>query len=523
MRPWSVLFFLIYAVQKAANHFEGISKIPVRRVLKSPEEEGGYGLTPDRAGSFLTDSALGWYIKALFGLVTDNLPLFGYRRKSWLIISSVLAGAAWFWVAFNGNTLHMLLVGLMIVNILVAFSDVVCDGLMVETAQRFEHRFELPQGTANRPFQAAQWSGAMLAMLISAIAGGIIAQFFELRIAALLSGLMPLGLAILVAVVVKEEKVSLDRQRTRKGLLAIAVIVVVAALILQLKGLAADNPITPFEPVISALIIIGCLLLFVRVPRDLIAPIALIFLWQAAPFNSDAQFVYQYFTEHNTAFIDALHSDELVTPMLRQVAITLGIADAKSIATQGFQEMFWGSLLGALLAFFAIVGAFCYRKFWQTTPFLKLFYWCLAGQALVMLLFLPFPTAGMTSAVWLMLVMALQGFVFMIVLLAILGFAAKRTPGENQATFFAFLMGMSNLGQMIGIEQVGNRLYTTFSGKTAHWVDGVEIIKLVDPHAGLLAAILISLGYLVVLTTLVTWLARRGQIVTHPEDSGHVF
>jgi MFS family permease len=523
MRPWDLLFFLIYAVQKAINHFEGLSKIPVRKVLKSPGEEGGYGLTPDQAGSFLTDSALGWYIKALFGLITDNLPLFGYRRKSWLIISSLLAGAAWFWVAVNGTTLQLLLVGLMIVNILVAFSDVVCDGLMVETAQRFENRFALPAGTANRPFQAAQWSGAMFAVLVSAIAGGVIAQFFDLTAAAMISGMLPLGLAVVVALVVKEKKVTWDAQHARKGLLAIAVIVVVASVILHLKDLAPDNPLTPFEPVISALLIIACLLLFIRVPRDLVAPIVLVFFWQAAPFNTDAQYVYQYFTQHNTAFVEALADDQMVVPLLQSLSILLGIADAETIAGQGFQEMFWGSVLGALLALFAIVGALVYRRFLQTTPFLTLFYWCLGGQAIIMLLFLPFPLAGWTSPLWLMAVMALQGFVFMIVLLAMLGFAAKRTPGENQASFFAFLMGMSNLGQMLGIEQVGNRLYTAFGGKTTQWIDGVESTTIADPQAGLAGVIAVSLVYLVFLTALVVWMSRNGHIVTHPEDTEHVF
>lgn len=99
MRFSKLLFFLIYLVQKFANNFEGISKIPVRNILKKAQNEGGFGLTSEKAGAFLTDSGLGWYIKALLGAITDRLPIFGYRRKSWLIVSSLGAAAAWFWVA----------------------------------------------------------------------------------------------------------------------------------------------------------------------------------------------------------------------------------------------------------------------------------------------------------------------------------------------------------------------------------------------------------------------------------------
>ncbi len=523
MRPWNFLFFLIYVVQKTINHFEGLSKLPVRKVLKAPEEEGGFGLTPDRAGSFLTDSALGWYIKALFGLITDNLPLFGYRRKSWLIISSILAAAAWFVVAVNGTTLELLLVGLMIVNIFVAFSDVVCDGLMVETAQRFERRFELPVGTANRPFQAAQWTGAMTAIFLSTITGGIIAQFFGLKTAAVISGFIPLGLAVAVAFIVKEEKVAWDRAMARKGLISIAMIVAVAFVILQLKGLSPDNPVRPFEPAISALIIIGCLLLMVRIPRDLIAPTVLVFCWQAAPFNTDAQYAYQYFTQYNTAFVQALAADDLVIPPLKRLALALGMADPANIDNQGFQELFWGSILGAIGALFAILGAFAYRRFWQTIPFLHLFRWTIVGQGVVMLCFLPYPLWGITSPLWLMSIMALQGLVFMTATLAMLGYAAKRTPAYNQASIFALLMGMYNLGQMLGVEQAGGRLYTAFSGKLVQLVDGVKSTVLADPHHGLAVVIGIAVGYLALLYAMVNVMARRGHIITHPSDSEHVF
>ena len=294
IRPWNFIFFLIYAVQKTSNNAEGISKGSINRILKDPLSQGGFGLTPDKAGSFLADSFLGWYIKALFGLLTDNLPLFGYRRKSWLVVTSLMAAISWFWVAMNGSSLQALLLGLMIINIMVAFSDVVCDGLMVEAAQRFEQKYHLPAGTVNRPFQAAQWSGAYFALFIGSMAGAIIAQFFELRTAAIVSGIAPLVLAIAIALLVREDKVAWDRTQARKGFMAIAVIVLVAFIILKLKDIPADNPVRPFEPIITALIIISAMLLMVRIPKNLIAPLLLVFFWQAAPFDSGTQYMYEW-------------------------------------------------------------------------------------------------------------------------------------------------------------------------------------------------------------------------------------
>jgi hypothetical protein len=523
MRPWSLLFFLVYAVQKTANHFEGIAKYPVRKFLKSPEAEGGLGLSPEKAGAFLTDTALGWYIKALFGLLTDNLPLFGYRRKSWLIIASLLCGFAWFWVAMHGTTVQTLLVGLVIVNVLIAFSDVVCDGLMVETAQRFEHVYGLPVGTGNRPLQAAQWSGAMVAVFVASIGGGIIAQFFTLRTAAMVSGIAPLLLTIAVAVIVKEEKVAWDWRRANKGWLAIGVIIVVAYAILWLRDIAVDNPFKPFVSIISSLLIIGCLLAMVRIPRRLTAPVILVFLWQATPFDTNAQFVYHYFTRHNHEFVAALAQGNTLTDALRDFVAWLGVAEAKDMSSNAFVELYWGSVIGTVNALFAVVGALFFRRYLQTIPFARLFAACIAAQGMVIFCFLSFSLIRIASPDWLMGLMATEGFVFMIATLAVLGYAAKCTPEDNQASIFAFFMGMYNLGQILGREQVGSRIYTVVAeGSAEAAIPGAPAL-IQQPHMGMSVTVVLALLWLSLIYALVHYMIRRGYIVTHAEDTQHRF
>ena len=76
---------------------------------------------------------------------------------------------------------------------------------------------------------------------------------------------------------------------------------------------------------------------------------------------------------------------------------------------------------------------------------------------------------------------------------------------------------------MLGVEQAGGRLYTTFSGKLVQLVDGVETTVLADPHNGLTVVIGIAVGYLALLYAMVNVMARRGHIITHPSDSEHVF
>ncbi|MCM8775427.1 MAG: hypothetical protein NC930_03640, partial [Candidatus Omnitrophica bacterium] len=41
-------------------------------------------------------AAVPWVLKVLYGIVSDTLPLFGYRRKSYLVLCLLLTASGWF-------------------------------------------------------------------------------------------------------------------------------------------------------------------------------------------------------------------------------------------------------------------------------------------------------------------------------------------------------------------------------------------------------------------------------------------
>ena len=61
-----------------------------------------FGLSPARMGIYMSYIAFPWIIKPLWGLFTDSKPLFGYRRKSYLILFGILGGVGWLCLAFYG-------------------------------------------------------------------------------------------------------------------------------------------------------------------------------------------------------------------------------------------------------------------------------------------------------------------------------------------------------------------------------------------------------------------------------------
>jgi hypothetical protein len=89
------------------------------------------------AGGQIFDSLrqMGWFVKPLWGHISDRVPLFGYRRQSWYVLMACLATVFWILnalLSFIG--VRVPLVYFITFNLAFAtyaFVDVVCDALMV--------------------------------------------------------------------------------------------------------------------------------------------------------------------------------------------------------------------------------------------------------------------------------------------------------------------------------------------------------------------------------------------------------
>ena len=92
-----------------------------------------FKVSPARMGLYMSYISFPWVIKPIWGLLTDSKPLFGYRRKSYLIIFGLLAAIGWVLMAYYGmyNMYHALLLLLMI-QFSVCFANVVGEAILVE-------------------------------------------------------------------------------------------------------------------------------------------------------------------------------------------------------------------------------------------------------------------------------------------------------------------------------------------------------------------------------------------------------
>lgn len=92
-------------------------------------------VAPSTLTQLLTIIQLPWMIKPLFGLISDILPIFGYRRKIYIIICALLNCVSWIIMAFFAQSIFQSVVWLIIVNISISFSSVLGQAIIVEMAK----------------------------------------------------------------------------------------------------------------------------------------------------------------------------------------------------------------------------------------------------------------------------------------------------------------------------------------------------------------------------------------------------
>jgi len=88
-----MLFFALVYIVEGIGQTGGLIAQPLNYFLKQ-----AYGWTPLQVTAYLTVLNLPWIIKPVYGIVSDFLPILGYRRKSYLVLANLMAAGAYCWV-----------------------------------------------------------------------------------------------------------------------------------------------------------------------------------------------------------------------------------------------------------------------------------------------------------------------------------------------------------------------------------------------------------------------------------------
>ncbi len=147
----------------------GLARLAVSFFLKDELR-----LSPAQVSALMGIVALPWIIKPLFGFFSDGLPIFGYRRRPYLILSGLLGAISWVWLATIVHTQIAATAAIALGSLSVAVSDVIVDSLVVERA-RGESQADAGS------LQSLCWGASAVGGLVTAYFSGMLLQHFTTR------------------------------------------------------------------------------------------------------------------------------------------------------------------------------------------------------------------------------------------------------------------------------------------------------------------------------------------------------
>ena len=194
-------FAIVYAVEGIGQAKSGIMWQPLSHWLKETLH-----WTPVTISASLAILDLPWVIKPVWGAISDFVPLFGYRRRPYLVLANIAAFLAFAWVA-TIDTAGALIPALTVTAFAMAISSTLCGALLVETGQK-------NNATAN--FVNQQWLWFNIAAMAAAVVGGQLVQRLSpegaLHGAAAIIAVAPIAVIAGTLFLIPEKKVSINIQ-----------------------------------------------------------------------------------------------------------------------------------------------------------------------------------------------------------------------------------------------------------------------------------------------------------------------
>ncbi|CAH9132963.1 unnamed protein product [Cuscuta epithymum] len=277
LTPDNIAVAMVYFVQGVL----GLSRLAVSFYLKDDLH-----LDPAETAVISGFASLPWLVKPLYGFISDYFPLFGYRRRSYLVLSGLLGTLSWSLMSTFVDSKYSAAFCILLGSLSVAFSDVVVDSMVVERA-RGESQ------SMSGSLQSLCWGSSAFGGIVSAYFSGSLVDAYGVRFVFGLTALLPL-ITSAVSVLVNEHPV--------RG---------------PLKGQNISLDDSFFKSSKNNII---QLWEAVKDP-NVFLPTIFIFLWQATPQSDSAMF---YFTTNKLGFTpEFLGRVKLVTSIASLVGVGL--------------------------------------------------------------------------------------------------------------------------------------------------------------------------------------------------------
>jgi MFS family permease len=197
-------FAIVYAVEGVCQAKSGIIWQPLQHWLKETLR-----WDPVTISASLAILEVPWIIKPLWGAISDFVPLFGYRRRPYLVLANVAAFVAFGWVTTISST-AAIIPAMTITAIAMAVSSTLCGALLVETGQKTN---------TSASFVNQQWLWYNIAQMVAVLLAGylieILSPLAALHAAAAIAAIAPLAVVGGVGLI-HEARTGIDLEALRE-------------------------------------------------------------------------------------------------------------------------------------------------------------------------------------------------------------------------------------------------------------------------------------------------------------------
>jgi folate/biopterin transporter len=288
---------LVYFVQGIL----GLARLATSFFLKDE-----LGLSPAEVAAMMGIVSLPWVIKPLFGFMSDSVPILGYRRRSYLLLSSLLGCVSWLAMGLWVDSAATATLVIMLCSLAVAISDVIVDSIVVE---RIRGESQEDAGS----LQSLCWATTAVGGLTTAYLSGFLLEHLSIRTIFLITASFPL-LVLITATLIQDDRVSTN---LNLGVAKVQLAQVKQAL----------------------------------TRKQIWLPVLFVFLWQATP-SSDSAFF--FFTTNELGFPpEFLGRVRLVTSIASLVGVWVFQRFLKAIPLRHI--FLWSTLISAVLGLTTLI------------------------------------------------------------------------------------------------------------------------------------------------------------------------
>mmetsp|Transcript_54127 Transcript_54127/g.128579 ORF Transcript_54127/g.128579 Transcript_54127/m.128579 type:complete len:489 (+) Transcript_54127:80-1546(+) len=145
------------------------------------------GVDPATLSTVSSLTALPWTCKPIYGFVSDSYPIFGYRRRPYILIAGIVGFLSWVAMGTIVNGVWQGFTAMLFGSAAIAVANVMSEALLVERSKGESQEFA-------SHLQSVVWGAASVGGLIAAFFSGYLLKIMTDRQVFLLSSLLPLSL-----------------------------------------------------------------------------------------------------------------------------------------------------------------------------------------------------------------------------------------------------------------------------------------------------------------------------------------